>query len=73
MAPTEVGLIFRIGVLRIEDQNIGALQKFHQFGSIIARALLRLLGTEQVRFRRMQFEGFIRFVVRKISDRAFAC
>ena len=45
MSPAYVRLIFFISVLRVEDQDIGALKEFDQFGPIFMRPLLRLLRT----------------------------
>src|SRR5882724_8433878 len=72
VAPAYVRLIFLVCVLGIENQNIGTLKKFHEFGAVFASALLRLLRAQQMRFSRVQLERFVRFMIRQKSDRAFA-
>ena len=41
--PADVRLILLIRVLGIENQNIGALKKFHELGPVLASSFLRLL------------------------------
>src|SRR5438067_12091526 len=72
VAPAYVRLIFLVGVLGIEDQNIGTLEKFHELGSILASSFLRLLQAQQMSLCRVQFKGVVWFVIRHKSDRAFA-
>src|SRR5438045_2410677 len=65
-------LVFLVGVLGIQNQNVRALKEFDELSAIPERAFLGLLRTEQMRFRGVQLECFVRFVIRQISDRAFA-
>ena len=72
VAPAYVRLIFFVGVLGIENQNIGTLKKFHEFGAVFASTLLRLLRAQQMRFSRVKLERFVRFMIRQKSDRPLA-
>src|SRR6266576_6216840 len=70
VAPADVRLIFLVRVLGIENQNIGTLKKFHEFGAVFASSFLRLLRAQQMRFSRVQLERFVRFMIRQKSDRS---
>src|SRR5437870_11832501 len=72
VAPAYVRLIFLVGVLGIEDQNIGTLEKFHELGPIIVSSFLCLLQAPQMDLCRVQVEGAVWFVIRQKSDREFA-
>src|SRR5437879_10923613 len=73
VAPAYVRLIFLVGVLGIEDQNIGSLEKFHELGLILATSFFRLLQAHQMGLCGVQISGVIWFVIRHKRDRALAC
>src|SRR5439155_20697803 len=72
VAPAYVRLIFLVRVLGIENQNIGTLKKFHEFGAVFASAFLRLLRAQQMRLSRVKLERFVRFMIRQKRDLSIA-
>src|SRR3984893_7036192 len=71
-APADVSLIFFVGVLRIENQNIRSVQKFDEAGPLLLGSFSRLLRTEQMGFRRMSLKRVVWFGVRQESNRTAA-
>src|SRR5712691_1479720 len=69
VAPADVSLIFFVGVLGIEDQNIRSVKKLDEAGPFLFGPFPCLLRTQQMGFRRMQLKRVVRLVVRQKSNR----
>src|SRR4029077_2959211 len=61
VSPADVPLIFLVGILRVENQNIAAAQKFDQRSVLVRRNLFRLFRTQLFSTRRVE-KKFIRLV-----------
>src|SRR5712671_6383731 len=63
-------LVFIVGVLRVENEDVAAVEKLNQFSACFLRARACLFRTQGFTLRGMNLEIVVLFVVRKKSDRS---
>ena len=72
MSPSDVSLIFLVGVLRIQDRHFAIPHKLHHLSSFRVGKISRFLSIDSVLSRELHFKRLVRFVVRHVGDRSGA-
>src|SRR5437899_9536902 len=73
MAPTDVLRVLLVGILRIQDRQVAALNKLDHLCALGRGKIARFVLADSITRSQLQLELLVRLVVGKVSDRSRAC
>src|SRR5260370_14870924 len=73
MAPADVLRVLLVGILRIQDRQVAALNKLDHLCALGCGKIARFVLADSIARGQLQLELLVRFIVGKVGDRSASC